>query len=151
MTDMVKYDASLQPGDNPAKGIVNAIQDGVYSADMYDVFATSNYSRNMYHSFFNQLLEGGDGTTLWHGSSGKDRTGIATVLILSALGVSQDTIMQDYLLTNDFVQGSIQYMTGKAAELTDDEHILQTVPKVVGVDAELLNGYYQVMPLAVPI
>ena len=59
--------------------------------------------------------------------------------------------MQDYLLTNDFVQGSIQYMTGKAAELTDDEHILQTVPKVVGVDAELLNGYYQVMPLAVPI
>lgn len=33
-------------------------------------------------------------------SAGKDRTGVGAVLILSALGVPRDTIMQDYLLTN---------------------------------------------------
>jgi protein-tyrosine phosphatase len=35
-----------------------------------------------------------------HCTAGKDRTGFAAALILSALGVSQDLIVEDYLLTN---------------------------------------------------
>jgi len=35
-----------------------------------------------------------------HCSAGKDRSGIAVVLILEALGVDRETIMQEYLLTN---------------------------------------------------
>lgn len=37
---------------------------------------------------------------LVHCAVGKDRTGVAAALILSALGVPRDVIMQDYLLTN---------------------------------------------------
>ena len=40
---------------------------------------------------------------LYHCSAGKDRTGIATAFILEALGVDRDTIMQDYLLSNQFL------------------------------------------------
>lgn len=36
-----------------------------------------------------------------HCTAGKDRTGIAAALILSALGVPRDVVMQDYLLTNE--------------------------------------------------
>ena len=37
-----------------------------------------------------------------HCTAGKDRTGFACALILHALGVSDDVIAEDYLLTNRF-------------------------------------------------
>jgi protein-tyrosine phosphatase len=37
---------------------------------------------------------------LIHCTAGKDRTGLAGALILSALGVSEEDIWKDYLLTN---------------------------------------------------
>ena len=41
------------------------------------------------------------GAILWHCSEGKDRCGLTTALILEALGVDRDTIMVDYLKTNE--------------------------------------------------
>src|ERR1700684_1679224 len=37
-----------------------------------------------------------------HCTAGKDRTGFACALILHALGVSEDVISEDYLLTNRY-------------------------------------------------
>jgi len=37
-------------------------------------------------------------------SSGKDRTGVAAILILSALGVDKETSIQDYMLTNYYLK-----------------------------------------------
>jgi protein-tyrosine phosphatase len=39
---------------------------------------------------------------LFHCSAGKDRTGWLTAIILDVLGVDRDTIMADYLSTNDY-------------------------------------------------
>jgi protein-tyrosine phosphatase len=39
-----------------------------------------------------------------HCTAGKDRTGFACALILHALGVPDDVISEDYLLTNRFYQ-----------------------------------------------
>jgi protein-tyrosine phosphatase len=36
-----------------------------------------------------------------HCAAGKDRTGVAIAVLLSALGVRRETIIEDYLLTND--------------------------------------------------
>ena len=41
------------------------------------------------------------GAILWHCSEGKDRCGLTTALVLEALGVDRDTIMVDYLKTNE--------------------------------------------------
>ena len=46
-----------------------------------------------------QLLAGNT-PLLFHCSAGKDRTGVAAALILLALGVSRQDVMEDYLLTN---------------------------------------------------
>ena len=40
------------------------------------------------------------GAVLWHCTEGKDRTGMTTALVLEALGVERDAIMEDYLKTN---------------------------------------------------
>ena len=40
------------------------------------------------------------GAVLWHCSEGKDRCGLTTAMVLEALGVDRQTIMEDYLKTN---------------------------------------------------
>ena len=46
------------------------------------------------------LLLNSDGGIMFHCTSGKDRTGVTTAIILSALGIDKEVIYQDYLLTN---------------------------------------------------
>ena len=47
-----------------------------------------------------RLLLASDAPLVFHCTAGKDRTGFAAALILLALGVPRDVVMQDYLLTN---------------------------------------------------
>lgn len=51
-----------------------------------------------YHQFLMGLLTQ-KGATLFHCSSGKDRTGIGAVLIMNALGMDQATIERDYMMS----------------------------------------------------
>ncbi|WFU44795.1 tyrosine-protein phosphatase [Bradyrhizobium sp. CB82] len=63
-----------------------------------------NYVRHNTHSFralFSHLLEDRAPLVI-HCTAGKDRTGFACALILHALGVPEETIAEDYLLTNRF-------------------------------------------------
>ncbi len=50
-----------------------------------------------------QLLLVGDQQLLIHCASGKDRTGFGAALILDVLGVSEEAIVDDYLLTNKYL------------------------------------------------
>jgi protein-tyrosine phosphatase len=75
-------------------------------ADAIDVMRTSyrNYVRDSTPSFralFSHLLEDRAPLVI-HCTAGKDRTGFACALILHALGVPDDVIAEDYLLTNRF-------------------------------------------------
>ena len=44
-----------------------------------------------------------DGAVLYHCTAGKDRTGTFSALLLTMLGVSRDVVMEDYLLSNQYV------------------------------------------------
>ncbi len=54
-----------------------------------------------YRSLFAHLLED-PAPLVIHCTAGKDRTGFACALILHALGVAEDVIAEDYLLTNRY-------------------------------------------------
>jgi protein-tyrosine phosphatase len=43
-------------------------------------------------------------------SAGKDRTGLAAALLLTLIGVREETVLADYLLTNETIDGLIAYM-----------------------------------------
>ena len=60
--------------------------------------------------FFDILLEEKPGAVLWHCSAGKDRAGVMTVLLLFALGVSEDVILEDYMLTGESAKKEIRQM-----------------------------------------
>lgn len=48
------------------------------------------------------------GPQIFHGATGRDRTGWAAALLLAIASVPVDVIMQDYLLTNLYASASIQ-------------------------------------------
>jgi protein-tyrosine phosphatase len=52
-----------------------------------------------YRRLFQLVLETGNAALLIHCAAGKDRTGFGSALLLSALGVSREDILEDYLLT----------------------------------------------------
>ncbi|WP_287802271.1 tyrosine-protein phosphatase [Diaphorobacter sp.] len=65
--------------------------------DTYRAFVSDNAQQ--FAGLFEQLLAE-DSPLVFHCTAGKDRTGFAAALILLALGVSREVVMQDYLLTN---------------------------------------------------
>ena len=57
--------------------------------------------RTQYRRMFDELLAG-HVPLAFNCSAGKDRTGVAAALLLTALNVPQETIIQDYLLSNRY-------------------------------------------------
>lgn len=55
---------------------------------------------NQYRAFFERLTADDRYPIVFHCAAGKDRTGFAAAIALTALGVPRDTVMEDYLLTN---------------------------------------------------
>ena len=67
-----------------------------------------------------RLLLSGDHPVLIHCASGKDRTGFGAALILDVLGVDEEAIVNDYLLTNQYlpVEGEIERLSREVADHT---------------------------------
>ena len=65
-----------------------------------------------YRGLFRELLALEEGAALWHCSAGKDRCGLASVLVETALGVPWALVEKDYLATNELIEakGSAQNM-----------------------------------------
>jgi protein-tyrosine phosphatase len=103
---------------------------------------TSEYTKQVYHDFFDQLLADPDGAVLFHCAHGKDRTGMAAVLLLSALGVDRETCISDFALTNDFMKPAIDTVVGQAKKITEDEAILNGVAGLVGVNASYMENVF---------
>ncbi|SFE16227.1 tyrosine-protein phosphatase [Paracidovorax konjaci] len=73
--------------------------------DTYRAFVANNAPE--FAALFAHLLES-DVPLVFHCTAGKDRTGFAAAMILLALGVPRDVVMQDYLLTNGLYQRPAQ-------------------------------------------
>ncbi len=80
-----------------------SVKVGIVTDRMYIDFLSADTGKAGYRTMFKELLALPEGKSLlFHCTQGKDRTGCAAMLILSALGVDEDTIMEDFLLTNTF-------------------------------------------------
>ena len=66
--------------------------------DLYRTLVGTHVHR--FGELFDHLLRA-EAPIVFHCTAGKDRTGVAAALVLLALGVPRETVMQDYLLTNE--------------------------------------------------
>lgn len=76
--------------------------------------------KDIFSQFLKDLIKSGV-PTLYHCTAGKDRTGFATFLIYTILGIDRDTILIDYLKTNYFIQDSIEEQLNNVAKLMNIE------------------------------
>ena len=86
--------------ENLHKGIIAVDDSAGFMEDINRDFVANQMPR--YAEMF-QLLLVGDQQLLIHCASGKDRTGFGAALILDVLGVSEEAIVDDYLLTNTYL------------------------------------------------
>ena len=81
---------------------------------------------------------------IYHCSAGKDRTGVMSYLILSALGVHYDDIMENYLESNLHADALHQLFVAHRQESTADTKIatklVDTFHKIRFVDARYLDS-----------
>ncbi|RON37934.1 tyrosine-protein phosphatase [Pseudomonas brassicacearum] len=56
-------------------------------------------------SLFQRILTNNGLPLVFHCAAGKDRTGFLAAILLAALGVSQESILEDYLLTGHYWKG----------------------------------------------
>ncbi|WP_125574414.1 tyrosine-protein phosphatase [Levilactobacillus huananensis] len=77
--------------------------DKMMKKSYHDAITTAQ-GRKAYKSLFHQLLKNPKNkAVLWHCSAGKDRAGMGTVLVLSALNFNKKAIAKDYLKSNTYL------------------------------------------------
>lgn len=86
---------------------------------------TSESALNAYQNMFSLLLKDNILPLVFHCQGGKDRTGWAAVLILAALGVPDDIIMDDYLLTGICGEQRNVRRMNEYRKYTDNETVLE--------------------------
>lgn len=71
-----------------------------FMVNMYESIVFEKSSQDEFKNFFNILLNKTSGGILFHCNGGKDRTGIASLFILTLLGVSREDILKDYAMSD---------------------------------------------------
>lgn len=94
-------------------------------------------ARAAFRSLYTGLLDDGGRPVLVHCTTGKDRTGWAAAALLLLLGVPDEAVMAEYLLTNEHLLPALQpLLDGFAAGGGDPEVLLP----VLGVRRAYLEG-----------
>ena len=110
---------------------------GMVGPNMYEQFLLGERGKAGYAEFFRELLALEDGRAiLWHCTDGKDRTGCAAMLLLFALGASRQTVLEDYLLTNEYNASLIEAAVGHFAAHPMPPEKLEVLKIMVGAVAE---------------
>ena len=112
--------AHIEPG--VGEKIRGAVADGTANPHLMMQFLTDHYRDYPrrcapgFRTLFATLSDGEHRPLVFHCTAGKDRTGFASALLLTLLGVPWETVMDDYLRTNELWTGHI----GRYPELDID-------------------------------
>ena len=116
-----------------------------YMQQLEQFFVTDANARAQFGTLLTGIADS-KGATLLHCTAGKDRTGWATAVMLTLLGVPQDTVMQDYLLSNTYyydspaIQGELASMP--AAEATVYAPMLQVQASYLQAGLDQVTASY---------
>ena len=116
-----------------------------YMAGFYPKLVSRADAIAHYRRFFELLLanEREDEALLYHCTAGKDRVGTGTILLLSALGVPRDDIVEDYLYTNECLAPRTERFERqvRAAGLPEDK--VQALLEMNSVRPEYIEGIFR--------
>ncbi|MCH5180962.1 MAG: tyrosine-protein phosphatase [Erysipelotrichales bacterium] len=112
-----------------------------YMEEIYESLINDDYALSQYGKFIDLLIENKNKASLWHCTAGKDRAGFATFLVLECLGVDKETIIEDYLLTNKYVQKDVETMVN-VINKEYNLHVDDVVKALFGIKRIYLENIY---------
>lgn len=118
-----------------------------WDPDTYDVCVTYRAMlapavAPQWKRLFHELLEAKDHGVLIHCTNGKDRTGVAAAIVLTALGASEEDVMRDYLASNETLASHRQELLDDLATSGVRPSIGQKVGPLLEARPEYLNAAF---------
>jgi protein-tyrosine phosphatase len=123
---------------------VNSLPESNAGTDLSWVLVEANHHfaadfQAEYRKFFACVQNPAMTPLLFHCTAGKDRAGFAAVLLLSALGVSREDALADYLLSGEYVKSFIQPFAESYPQLRP---MFETRPEYLNAAFEVIDGQY---------
>lgn len=142
INESMKYvDAHIYPDEGDVDEEVPApspVDEENMLAGIYQHVLLNVHSQQMFKRVLAELLVLPDDQALvYHCSAGKDRTGMMSAIILGLLGVDNDTIIRDYLITNEL------YDFAGSRQLPSDNEMGELVAKMnlTKGDGPVMQGF----------
>ena len=115
-------------------------------AENYKIMAFSDEGKAGYRKFSDILLNKPENTSvLFHCTQGKDRTGVAALLLLSALGVDRETIIADYLLTNTAYSYLLDKIRSELTAANVGKEVIDYAMMLEGVSESFIGAVLKIM------
>ncbi|HRV60972.1 MAG: tyrosine-protein phosphatase [Solirubrobacterales bacterium] len=137
--------ASLLAKMNDPEAVKAALTDGRGAELMrtaYRELIDLPSARQAYGTFFDDLASGDPFPALFHCTTGKDRTGWAAAVTLLFLGVDEEDVYRDYLLTNEQLLPALKPILTHIEEAGIEFDLLRPV---IGVDRSYLETAIDLM------
>lgn len=112
-------------------------------SDTFDYIPT-DYTSEIRQVFDILLATPPEQSVLYHCSGGKDRTGVVTAVLLSVLGVTEEDIEADFMMSNELIQpdATAQAIADKLNARNNTSMTAQDVWPSVGVRSQYLEVFY---------
>ena len=125
-------------------------EQNVSAEDMVEFLMSANramvtHFTDTYRNWIHSLLSDDHYPQLFHCTAGKDRTGLAAALLLRAIGVSEETVMEDYLATNHYTAARIDEIIRQIQEMDVfkvEEPVIRTL---FHVQPQYINAAFEVI------
>ncbi len=104
--------------------------------NMYPILLFDEESQKQLAGFFRIVVDTENGAVLFHCTQGKDRTGIASALLLSALGADRETIVADFDATNHVYEKDVRKYSRRVRFLGGKEDEMGVVKAFLGANTD---------------
>ena len=109
----------------------------------YRILATSTKAQKAYRNFIEVLLNAKDDEgVVFHCTQGKDRTGIAMMVILSILGVDRKVIFKKYMAFNQ-LRSSFRFWVWVGMFLFKSPKLAFNLDRIIGTRKAYIEATYQ--------
>ena len=108
----------------------------IVAREMYPTLLFDPKCQMQFAEFFRQVLSTENGAVLYHCTQGKDRTGIASALLLAALGADRKTIVADFDATNKVYEDDVRKYSRRVRFWGGKEEEIAVVKAFMGCNTE---------------
>ena len=114
------YELTINPGIHSSMtdiSMLTAENGEEFMKEIYRSFVTEEAIIDRYKFFFSLLQSESKLPLLFHCTAGKDRTGMGAALFLASLGVDEDTIFEDYMISNKQLEDKYKSLINSIPQL----------------------------------